>query len=146
MDIPAHISAAEMVHNTMRNYAEKIGETWPLWEHLSPDIRYVTSRLVEFVTARGDILPEDLHHRWFVLMSEMGWTYGSLYSESEKKHPNLRSWERMSAAQRHKDTIFITVCKMVNNINGFNPVHESATTTVINIYQNGHNSTMGQDQ
>jgi len=129
----ADVMVPEIVHEALRIYARTTGEDWPHWRDLPDHTQYVTAKMVEFVTCRNDTLPEDLHNKWFTLMTDSGWIYGPRYSYKEKTHPNLLSWDKLPEHQQKKDIMFISVCKSVNEINGNRP--QMAYNNIVNFYQ-----------
>jgi hypothetical protein len=56
--------------------------------------------------------PEELHGSWMQAYFTMGWVFGPVYNQEEKKHPDLVPYAELNQLERDKDAVFVTLCEI----------------------------------
>lgn len=101
---------ARMCHEANARYCEMIGDPFLVWEQFSEERKQgVRDAVVSCVSVGAD--PRTLHEKWVESLLALGWKYGEVKDEEAKTHPCLVDYDLLSAAQKVKDLIFITVCE-----------------------------------
>lgn len=97
---------AEMAYELNRAYNDVIANTWfdPPWNGIPPWYRNSIVNGVEGVLA--GLPPRQLHHRWRVYYSRMGWRWGEAKDPVARTHPNMVDWDVLPPEQRFKDILF----------------------------------------
>jgi RyR domain. len=94
---------ARMAHETMRAYAQTIGEApMPAWEEAPDWMVTSTKAAVEFRLANPHAPASAQHDQWMAERLGQGWRYGKVKDAQAKTHPSLVSYRRLSVAERRK--------------------------------------------
>lgn len=56
--------------------------------------------------AAAGATPEQLHEGWYDWHAGEGWTYGEVYDEDAKTHPNMVPWDELPREQQAKGRVF----------------------------------------
>jgi hypothetical protein len=103
---------AKTCHEVNKVYCESIGDftqvEWdeaPQWQKDSAieGVRYLVSNI--------DATAEDIHENWMKAKKEDGWRFGIVKDADAKTHPCLIPYNFLSAEQRMKDTLFISIVR-----------------------------------
>lgn len=76
------------------------------WDESPESIRAGVIRGVEAKLARPEMSAAEQHGLWLKDKLESGWTYGPVKDVERKQHPNITSYDALTAEQRMKDKIF----------------------------------------
>jgi len=103
---------AKTCHEVNKVYCESIGDFtqvhWskaPQWQKNSAidGVRYLINNI--------DATPEDIHENWMKAKKADGWIFGIVKDGDAKTHPCLMPYNFLSAEQRIKDTLFISIVR-----------------------------------
>jgi hypothetical protein len=103
---------AKTCHEVNKVYCESIGDFtqvhWskaPQWQKNSAidGVRYLINNI--------DATPEDIHENWMKAKKADGWRFGIVKDGDAKTHPCLIPYNFLSAEQRMKDTLFISIVR-----------------------------------
>lgn len=107
---------AKFVYECARQHAEADSaypaQFVPLpWDKKPPEFRpgYVAAVQDQIRNPRP---PRELHIAWMSLAEADGWTYGPVYSEQAKTHPELVPYERASRWKMQKEKVWIELCAL----------------------------------
>lgn len=97
------------VHEAIRAFQAALGEREaPAWPE-SGAMQESTHEAVEF--ALRNPTPGAQHRAWVESKIRQGWRYGERKDETEKTHPSLVAFEKLSPAEQLKDAILIAVVR-----------------------------------
>lgn len=105
---------ARGAHEANRTYCLTLGDqSQPDWDN-APDWQKASIRKGVMGVLTGNS-PEDSHKSWLAQKQAEGWTYGPIKDPEKKEHPCFVPYADLSAADRAKDTLFVTTVKTLTN-------------------------------
>jgi len=114
-------ACARAAHEANRAYCLALGdESQPAWDD-APDWQRSSCRLGASGAIEGNS-PEQSHESWLAHKRADGWTYGPTKNAQAKVHPCLLSYAELPIAQRAKDSIFVTVVRVVADALAQSPI------------------------
>jgi hypothetical protein len=115
---------ARAAHEVNRAYCLALGDTsQPPWES-APD--WQRSSAINGVKGVLDgNTPEQSHQSWMREKLETGWKHGPVKLPEAKEHPCMVSYAELPPEQRAKDTIYVTVVRVMARSLGM-PITEQA--------------------
>ena len=100
---------ARSVHEAMRAYQAALGEPEaPPWADAGA-MQASSREAVEFALRNSS--PGAQHEAWARSKRRDGWTHGATKDETQKTHPSLVPFERLSESEQNKDAILINVVR-----------------------------------
>lgn len=111
-DLNEVVLAARTAHEVNRVYCEGLGDyTQAAWQNAPDWQRTSAINGVKGVIAGNT--PEQSHESWLKEKTETGWKYGPVKDPEKKEHPCFVPYSDLPAAQRYKDTLFVTAVRGV---------------------------------
>ncbi len=105
--------AARAAHEANRAYCLSLGDTSQVaWED-APKWQTESAALGAEAVSRGLNAPEASHVGWMAQKYSEGWVYGAVKDAEAKTHPCLVPYDELSAEQKRKDSIFVSVVQAV---------------------------------
>ena len=103
---------AKTCHEVNKVYCESIGDfTQVHWDKAPQWQRNSAVDGVRFLVNNIDATPEDIHDNWMKAKKADGWRFGIVKDGDAKTHPCLIPYNFLSAEQRMKDTLFISIVR-----------------------------------
>lgn len=103
---------AKTCHEVNKAYCESIGDfTQVSWDDAPKWQKKSAFDGVTYLFDNPNATCEDLHNNWMRDKKADGWVYGIVKNAEAKTHPNLKPYNFLSAEDRMKDTLFISVVK-----------------------------------
>lgn len=101
------VGLAKICHEAQRAFCQTMGDfSHPNWDLTSPWYQKVMVECVTFVFNKvSDV--NQLHIFWSSQMTALGWSYGLVFNEKEKEHPNLKNFNDISFEEQIKYAIFM---------------------------------------
>lgn len=104
--------AAKTAHEVNRAYCAGLGDaSQPPWE-TAPDWQRASCVKGVYGVLAGNT-HEQSHAGWLAQKVSDGWTYGAEKDPAKKTHPCMLPYAELPAAQRFKDTLFVTAVRGV---------------------------------
>lgn len=107
----AHIeAAARAAHEANRAYCIALGDTTQLSWDEAPEWQRSSclNGVCGVVEGNG---PEQSHESWLREKIETGWSYGPVKDAGKKEHPYFVPYAELTAAQKAKDLVFVSVVR-----------------------------------
>lgn len=105
-------ACAHAAHEANRAYCHALGDdSQPAW-HDAPEWQKASARNGAIGALAGNTAAQS-HALWLAEKIATGWAFGTEKDVSERRHPCMVPYERLPAAQRAKDEIFVTVVRAV---------------------------------
>ena len=112
MDEKTIEACSRAAHEANRAYCLALGDlSQPSWED-APEWQKSSARNGVKGALSGNT-PEQSHESWLAEKKATGWAYGPVKDPEAKLHPCFVPYSELPSAQRAKDSIFITVVRVV---------------------------------
>jgi len=100
---------AVVAHAANRAYSEMHGQQIASWDALSKERQQGIIAGVQYAAAHPQASAEALHAHWLEHMEKIGFAYGEIKSEKDKKHPSMRPWAELPKTEQRKDALFAAI-------------------------------------
>ena len=98
---------AEFCHESNRAYCRIIGDTVRKpWNELSGAERMSLISGVNYYRENPMSKPDEQHDAWRKAKTALGWEYGAIRDDANKKHPCLVPYDELPREQKLKDELF----------------------------------------
>ena len=103
---------AKTCHEVNKVYCESIGDyTQVPWEQAPKWQQDSAIDGVVYLFKNPNATCEDIHENWMKAKKDDGWRYGIVKDAEAKTHPCIMPYNFLSAEQRMKDTLFISIVR-----------------------------------
>lgn len=103
---------ARVCHEANRGWCESIGDdSQASWDDAAPWQRESAIAGVRFAIENPESTPKQQHEAWCNDKHAAGWVFGPEKDADAKTHPCLVPYEKLPAAQRLKDSIFVAIVR-----------------------------------
>jgi hypothetical protein len=103
---------AKTCHEVNKVYCESIGDfTQVHWSEAPQWQKDSAIDGVTYLVNNPEATSEDIHENWMKAKKADGWKFGIVKDAYAKTHPCIMPYNFLSAEQRMKDTLFISIVK-----------------------------------
>lgn len=105
------VALARIAHAANREFCLVTGDSQasPVWDETGEEMKASAIAGVRCFLDDPNMTPEQLHEEWMNGKLRDGWVHGEVKDADVKTHPCLVPYDQLSAADRFKDTLFMSI-------------------------------------
>ena len=101
---------AKICHEANSAYCVALGDPILPWDAVKDSVIDGVNNFLN----HPEITPEQSHDNWLIGKLLDGWIYGEVKDLSLKTHPCLVEYSKLPEAQKVKDQLFLSICRVLS--------------------------------